>query len=169
MLRKIILILACLVALQSFATETSDNIPLLVWTNEAIVATYTYNSNNLLARQREIAKYFTAQAWIDYTAALQRAKILEAVKQNAYDVSAVALLPPLLKKLDAQTWQANMPLAVLYKNSQYQQKQTLDVTVTFTTAPVGQGVRGLSITSFQTKITKPPCRCEPPPAQAALA
>jgi hypothetical protein len=52
-----------------------------------------------------------------------------------------------------------MPLLVVYQNPQYQQKQTLEVTITFTTAPSGQGIRGLAITSLQAKTITPACQC----------
>lgn len=137
----------------------SPNIPLSVWANEAIVATYTFNHQNFLKRQKEIAKYFTSEGWINYSKALQQSSLPETVKKNNYYVSSVALQPPEIKKKSDNTWQAVMPLLVVYKNPQYQQKQTLQVTITFTGAPAGQGVRGLAITSLKSKITQPACRC----------
>ncbi len=139
--------------------DVSDNPQLAVWVNEAIVATYTFNYKNYLTRQTEIAVYFTAKGWMAYSSALIASKLPEAVKKNAYDVNAVATMPPSIKIIGNNNWRAIMPLLVVYKNPQYQQKQTLEVTMEFTTAPSGQGVRGLSITSMQSKLIKPPCQC----------
>lgn len=139
--------------------ESPTNIPFAVWANEAIVATYTFNHQNFLQRQKEIAKYFTSQGWISYSKALRQSGLPETVKKNNYDVSSVALLPPEIKKQSDNTWQAVMPLLVVYKNPQYRQKQTLQVTMTFTEVPAGQGVRGLAITSLKSKVTQPACRC----------
>ena len=69
-------------------------------------------------------------------------------------------MPPEIKQLAANHWQAVMPLLVVYKNPQYQQKQTLEVTLNFLQAPPGQGVRGLVINSLQAKVVKPTCKCD---------
>lgn len=143
------------------ADTVPDNTQLSVWVNEAIVATYSYDYKNYLERQRAIAKYFTAEGWTAYSAALNNSKLPEAVKTNAYAVSAVATLPPEIKLISTNHWQAVMPILVVYKNPQYQQKQILNVSIHFESVPAGQGVRGLSISSLQAKISEPPCQCQP--------
>lgn len=161
MVRKINIYAAfILVFLSTFVQAAPDNTQLAVWANEAIVATYTYDYKNFLPRQKEIAKYFTAAGWTAYSTALNAAKLPEMVRANSYYVSAVATLPPEIKMLAPNQWQAKMPLLVVYRNPQYQQKQTLEVTITFTQAPAGQGVRGFAITSLQAKMSEPPCQCQ---------
>lgn len=157
-LRKLFLILSLSASFSLFAAKDAT---LAVWVNEAIVNTYTYNYQNFLARQKEIATYFTADGWINYTKALNDAKLPDSIQKNAYNVSAVALMPPDIKQLQDNIWQATMPLLVIYKNPQYQQKQTLNVTVQFTAVPSGQGVRGLAMMSLVSKVTVPPCECVP--------
>nr|WP_232048552.1 DotI/IcmL family type IV secretion protein [Legionella adelaidensis] len=130
-----------------------------VWVNEAIIATYTFDYQNFLTQQKEIAKYFTSEGWINYSNAFNNSKLPEAVQQNKYFVSAVALMPPVVKEVGKNHWQGIMPTLVVYKNPQYEQKQTLEVTINFAIAPGGQGVRGLAITSLQSKTVSPPCQC----------
>ena len=145
-------------SIQAFAVV--DNTQLSVWVNEAIVATYTYDYKTYLPRQKEIASYFTAKGWIAYSKALQDSKLPEAVQKNAYYVSAVATMPPKITLVRDGYWQAVMPLLVVYQNPQYQQKQNIEITLQFVAAPSGQGVRGLAITSLQTKpIKTPDCKC----------
>lgn len=134
---------------------------LAVWANEAIVATYSYDYKNYLQEQKEIAKYFTAEGWIAYTKALNDSKLPDSVQKNNYFVSAVATQPPEITAVDPSHWQAVMPILVVYKNPEYQQQQNLKVTLTFSTAPAGQGVRGLTINSLQTTVSEPPCQCKP--------
>lgn len=141
------------------ANAAPDKAQLAVWANEAIVATYSYDYKNYLEQQRAIAKYFTATGWTNYSQALNDSKLPEQVKKNLYYVSAVATLPPTIKSLGANQWQATMPLLVLYKNPQYQQTQTLQVTIDFADAPSGQGVRGFAISNLQSVVSKPPCKC----------
>lgn len=135
---------------------------LTVWVNEAIVSTYTYNYSNVINRQKEIAKYFTASGWIAYNKALETSQLLNSVKKNKYAVSAVATMPPEIQKIGADEWKASMPLIVVYKNATYQQKQILKVIVNFSTASSGQGIRGLAITSFVSQSSEPPCSCTTP-------
>ena len=148
------------VSLKKILFAQPDATQLSVWANEAVVATYTYNYKNFITQQRTIAKYFTASGWINYSAALNASQLPEMIQKNAYFVSAVALLPVELKTIDEQHWQAKMPLLVIYKNPQYQQKQTLEVTIQFTIAPSGQGVRGLAITSLKSTLSVNPCQCK---------
>lgn len=138
-----------------------DQTRLAVWVNEAIVATYTYDYKNYLQQQKAIAKYFTAAGWTAYSKALNDSKLPETVQKNNYFVTAVATMPPEIKALSDTLWQATMPVLVVYKNPQYQQKQTLKVSISFAPAPAGQGVRGLAITSLQAKLSEPPCQCQP--------
>ena len=147
--------------LSSITYAMPSDSDLSVWANEAIVSAYTFDANNFLARQQSTAKYFTTEAWINYTRALQAAKLLESVQKHNYAVSAVALLPPTVKLLkDSKEWQAKMPLLVLYKGSDYQQKQSLEVVITFQEAKKNEGIRGLALTSFTTSVTTPACRCD---------
>jgi hypothetical protein len=145
----------------AFSYAIPSETELSVWANEAIVTTYTFSAEHFLDRQKAIAKYFTSQGWINFTKAIQAAKLQESVEKNNYTTSAVALLPPTIKFLSASNeWQAKMPLLVLYKNKDDQQKQTLEVVITFISSKAPEGVRGLAITSFTTTITTPACRCE---------
>lgn len=159
--RKTIIILTLLLFNVSvFAQAKYDEIELQVWANEAIVATYTYNYQNFLQRQKEIAKYFTANGWISYSKALQDSKLPETIKENNYFVSAVALEPPTIKQIKPTVFQATMPVLVVYKNPKITQKQKLKVDINFTLVPQGQGVRGKAINSLKATELEAPCKCE---------
>jgi hypothetical protein len=148
-----------LTASPSFAESVSP--AQTVWVNEAIVSTYTFNHKNFIERQRNIATYFTSDGWMAYSKALNESKLPEAVQKNNYFVSAVATNTPTIKTVGPSKWEATMPLLVVYKNPQYQQKQTLSVTISFQRAPSGQGVRGLAITQLNSTVIKPACKCPP--------
>ncbi len=137
-----------------------ENAARAVWVNEAIVATFTYDNAHLMAQQKEIAHYFTANGWLSYSKAQQDANLLESVKKNAYYVSAVALMPPEIKSLGHQKWQAVMPIRVVYKNPQYQQQQTLGITLNFIETSISEGVRGFAIEDLKAHVISPPCQCE---------
>jgi hypothetical protein len=143
----------------SLSLALPDATQLAVWVNEAIVATYTYDYQSFLPRQREIAHYYTTPGWTAYFTALNASKLPDAVMKNKYYVSAVATLPPDVKTLSPGHWEAEMPILVIYKNPQYQQKQTLLVTVNFSASP-NEGLRGLAINNLQAKVMQPPCECQ---------
>ncbi|QMT61764.1 DotI/IcmL family type IV secretion protein [Legionella sp. PC997] len=143
-----------------FSYAQPEPAQLSVWVNEAIVATYTYSYKNYLEDQKKIAKYFAADAWISYSKALNASKLPEDVQKNLYNVSAVATAPPVITNIDPTHWKATMGLIVAYQNPQYQQRQHLKVTINFMVAPSGQGVRGYTITSLQSVVTKQPCKCD---------
>jgi hypothetical protein len=160
-------IFSSLVFAQPTATELS------VWVNEAIVSAYTYDYQNFLDQQKKLAHYFTAQGWIDFTTAITKAKLPETIASNQYFVSTVALLPPSIKQLRPDVWEGKMPVLTLYKNPQYQQKQTQEITIQFQAVSTEQGVRGLAIMSLQSTIIAPPCECttgklEPDPTTPAV-
>lgn len=159
-MRRLLGTCLCLLSFQSVFAALSEE-QLSVWANEAIVATYTYKAENYIPRQKSIAQYFTPDAWISYSNALTTSGLPDSVQKNNYDVSAVALMPPVIKNTGEDKWQASMPVLVVYKNPQYQQKQTLQVTINFSTAPTGQGVRGLTISGLQSVVSDPPCVCQP--------
>ena len=158
-LRRVILSFMLIIwPLQLLASP--DDTQRAVWVNEAIIATYTYNHQDFMVRQKEIAKYFTAAGWIAYSKALQDSKLPETVNSNAYYVSAVATMPPEIKAMkDGNQWQATMPILVVYANPSYKQKQTLNIMLTFIEAPAGTGVRGFAITNLHAVVGKPPCQC----------
>lgn len=143
-----------------WAGDLVNNPSLSVWTNEAIVSTYTYSYEDFLERQKDIAHYFTSNGWIAYTSALQDSKLIDVVKKNKYVVSSVATLPPEITKVSDGHWVAVMPIVVLYQSGEHKQKQRLEVRINFITAPSGQGVRGYAIESLVSKITKPMCLCK---------
>lgn len=156
--KKLAFILLSLFSQLSYAQP--EEALLSVWVNEAIVSTYTYSYKNYLEDQKKIAKYFTVDGWIAYSNALNTSKLPDDVQKNLYTVSAVATEPPTITNVDPTHWKASMGLLVAYKNPQYQQKQHLKVTINFIVAPSGQGVRGYSITSLQSVVTKQPCKCD---------
>lgn len=133
---------------------------LSLWVNEAIVSTYTYAAQDDLTTQKKIAHYFTTKGWIAYSTALNASKLPEVIKQNHYDVTAVAVDTPEVHALSKGLWRASMSVLVVYKNPEHEQKQTLLVTLQFKAVSGTEGVRGLAIESFQSKVEKPACQCD---------
>lgn len=158
-LRSFLLRSTFILSMNTLAHAAPDRAQLLVWAQEAITATYTYNFKEYEQEQKAIAQYFTADGWIAYSKALNASKLPESIQKNAYNVSAVATQPPALITLGPTHWAVSMPILVVYKNPQYQQQQNLKVVIQFSQAPKGQGVRGFSASSLKATSISPPCQC----------
>jgi hypothetical protein len=148
-----------LTSLTHIAYSVPNRTQLVVWANEAIITTYTFDYKNFMQNQKDTAKYFTSAGWIAYSNALNDSKLLEEVQKNNYEVTAVATQPPILTTLDPTHWQVTMSILVEYKNAQNKQQQNLKIQLGFNTAPAGQGVRGLAVNSLKSTVIKPPCQC----------
>ena len=136
----------------------ATDIPLKVWVNEAIVNIYDFNDSNWLARQKDIGTYFTPEAWKVYLDAMQKSNIIKLVKDNHFNVSAVATAPPTVHAINASNFKASMPIIVQYKNKDDVQLQYLEITLQVIQVTQG-GQRGYAILQFQSKTYKEPCSC----------
>lgn len=154
---QIIVGIFCLCLANIVAAKPRDS-ELLVWVSEAVVATYTYDFKDFLKQQKVIAKYFTADGWVNYSKALTDSKVIEIVKKNTYYVSAVPTMPPKIKNLSENEWEAVVDVLVLYQNPAFKQKQNLKVTVNFVKSNK-EGMRGFAITRIRSIVTEPPCKC----------
>lgn len=161
-MRLFIGLLGGLWASLSFAAERPSAAELSVWVAEAVVSAYTYTAQNYLADQRHLARYFTGAGWIAYSDAFTKSGLPKIVQDNRYQVSAVITSPPLITATAPDSWQAIVPLLAVYHNVQLEQRQSLQVTLTFKAVKSSQGVRGLAIERFDSIEKQPTCTCELP-------
>lgn len=166
---KFLMLIGLILFFKNPSFAGASNSQLTVWVSEAVVSTYTFDFENFLKQQKEIAKYFTADGWINYTKAFEASKLPEMVKKHSYYVSSVPLFPPVIKQISEQEWQASIPILVVYQNPEYKQKQTLKVTINFIKAS-NEGVNGFAIISLISTVTEAPCQCSglKPKALAAI-
>lgn len=98
---------------------------------QTLMATYEYNYKNIINSQREAAKLFTGKGWVSFQKAIIDSKVLIAVKQNRYQVSATPLQPADIVKQGLADgryyWDLKYPAMVVYKNASYQQVQYLEM------------------------------------------
>lgn len=167
MLRRLSVLSLLLLGFSSHADVI--NVPLSVWANQAIVSAYSYNYDNIVKRQKITAKFFTSNAWLNFSRAQLDSGILDAVKKNYYKVRAVATQPPKIidkgMKDNLHNYQVIMPLLVTYTNPQYQQKQNLAVTLNI---QASNGGNNFQIRSFVSKTVSKQ-QCQPQNLQPATA
>ncbi len=134
MMKRLCIFLLLMFPWITFAINAPKNdIEVKVFANTAIVSVYDFNFNNMIPRQKQAATHFTANGWINFSKALTQSKLLDAVKKNRYEVSAVAMRPPKIihQGLSSGTyrWKVMMPTMVVYKNDTKEQVQYLNVTL----------------------------------------
>ena len=143
------------------AFALAPTVPLQVWTNEAIVNLYDFTAGNWLARQKDMAQYFTAEAWIAYEAALKKTQLITQVTENSFSVSAVSTAPPEVKSINAKSWNAKMPILVQFKNENGVQVQNFEINLKIIKVNDG-GLRGFAIQQYGSKVLKELCACTQP-------
>ncbi|MCC5791420.1 MAG: DotI/IcmL family type IV secretion protein [Legionellaceae bacterium] len=141
------------------AYSVDADIARAIWVQQAILSTYHYDHHDYLGQQKQIARYFTAKAWMDYSKALSAAQMPQQVQEHQWTVTAVAIRPPTVSALPEHHWQAEMPILVSYRNDDKEQLQTINVRLQFTGASGATGVDGYAIVSFQSRMIGEPCTC----------
>ena len=139
----------------------APNVPLQVWTNEAIVNLYNFDADNWQARQKDMAQYFTADAWLAYQAALKKTHIIQQVTDNKFSVSAVATAPAEVKAINTSSWETKMPVLVQFKNENGLQFQNFEVNLKIIKVEQG-GLRGYAIQQYNAKVLTALCPCTQP-------
>lgn len=156
-MKHLLVIIGILCCQLSFADQA--NLDKKIWAHQAILATFQISHDSYIADQKEIARYFTSKAWQQYLQGLNKVKYQDFIAKNYYRVSAVALKPVQLAVKPEGYWQATMPVLIQYKNPQYEQFQTLSVTIQFHSAKPGLGIQGYQLVSYQSKQLDKLCKC----------
>jgi hypothetical protein len=141
-----------------YAAQVNDS-KINAWVAEAILNTYTFDAENLIARQKIIAKYFTANGWIDYSKALRDSKLIAVVQKNKYSVAAIPLKAPLVETTEDHKFTASMPIIVTYHGKSSEQTQALDVKIIFSITSQDSGVDGKAIERLWASPLSQPCSC----------
>lgn len=136
------------------------NVKLSVWANEAIINIYTFDSENWLLRQKDMASYFLPKAWAAYLGALNQSNILKMVMKNQMKVNAVATFTPTIKLTKANTYQIQLPILVTYASKANSQKQNLTVELEVIKSS-SQSTGGYAINQFIARLDSAPCVCQP--------
>jgi Type-IV b secretion system, inner-membrane complex component len=136
-------------------------VPLQVWANEAIINTFTFNSENIQARQQDISQYFSPETWQIYRDAFNQSRIYKEILTHHLEVSAVATHPPKITIKTPNDISAEMPILVTYSSPHKTITQNLNITLKVMQTP-GAGVREYAIQQFQSINISEPCGCARP-------
>lgn len=155
-------LISCVILLIAYTAALSldTSVSLSVWVNEAIINTYTFNDENLIERQQDMARYFSPESWKIYLDTLNKSNILSRVKAQHYQVTSVATLPPsITENPKTHSWKAKMPILVRYENKEQKQIQNLEVQLEIVKSDASDS-RGYAIVKYEAKILNHPCTCQ---------
>jgi hypothetical protein len=132
-----------------------SSIPLKVWVNQAIVNIYTFSYRDWSTRFQDISNSFTNPSWKAYLNNKENQDIIQQVLHKKIFVSAVSTLPPTIKNLNNNTFEAEMPILVSYKSEIGTQIQHLDIKIT-----ILKHENQFSIAKFHSSLSHSPCSCQ---------
>ena len=135
------------------------SVPMQTWVNQAIVNVYTFSYKDWKQRQKDMAAYFTPDAWKAFLAAMNQSNMITQTTKSQLTVSAVATLPPTIKSIGKNLYEAQMPILVSFTGSTGTEVQHLTIKLhVFKTENSGFGE--FAINQFEASIDKLPCSCE---------
>jgi len=128
----------------------NEEIPLLVWANEAAVSAYSYNFVNYKQQLEQASHYFTPEGWKQFKAGLEASKNLDAVIKKKLVVSAVATGSPIITSQSMEngiyTWHVKMPLLVTWQSAYAQTQSNLIIKMDI--IKISDKKRGYALESF---------------------
>lgn len=126
---------------------------LVVWANEAAVATFTYDFVNFETQLQTASNYFTPNGWKEFYKALEQSENLKALQAKKLLVTAVPFRTPIILQAGLlngrYSWRVQIPLQVTFQNSSEYAQQNLAVTMLIARASPYEGVRGLVVLQYQ--------------------
>jgi intracellular multiplication protein IcmL len=125
---------------------------ILQWSNQAAIATFTYNFVNYRSELVAASGFFTADGWDQFINALGSSNNLDAVKAKKLVVSAVATSAPVILQKGVlngrYSWRIQMPVLVTYQSASEFSQQNLNVTMLVTRVDTLNSPRGIGIAQF---------------------
>ena len=95
---------------------------LLSWVSQAATDVMTFGYHDHVKQLQGASRHFTKTGWDSFTTALQRARIVDSVKQLQQVVTAVPRSAPVVLKEGVvggrYRWQVQLPIAVTYKGAE---------------------------------------------------
>jgi hypothetical protein len=132
-----------------------SSIPLKVWVNQSIVNIFTFSYYDWNTRSQDIAHSFTNPAWQAYLNNKENQDIIQQVVHKKIVVTAVSTLPPTIKNVNNNTFEAEMPILVSFKSEIGTQIQHLDIKLT-----ILRNENRFSITKFHSSLSRSACSCQ---------
>ncbi|PCH57326.1 MAG: hypothetical protein COC15_01365 [Legionellales bacterium] len=136
-----------------------DTNTLLSWATLAITASYNMDFVNYQSTLQEIRKYYTAEGYEKFIAALNDNNLLTEITSEKLIMAAVPIGTPVILKEgkyenDSYAWKIQVPILVSFQgpNDNIKKKFSVSLLVTqvaTSDAPVGIGISQFNVTNIQ--------------------
>jgi len=133
-----------------------DDKEVLAWTQEALLAVFTYDYANYHQQLEAASQYFIPQTWKFYFTALNASPSLKKVINRQMVVSAVSQRTPTIVSQGVNTnsqsyWMVRVPMLITYENASVHIEKPVIVSVGILRTNNQVGVRGLAINELFVK------------------
>ena len=134
-------------------SESSSNVKVLLWANEAISTLLSINFVNYPTQLQNASHYFTRGAWMAYQNALNASGNLQSIVERRLVVSATPSGAPVLLTQGwfhgRYIWQVQMPLLITEQSANEMHQDSVVATMIIVKTPNNNiGVRGLAISQL---------------------
>ncbi|MBI5448094.1 MAG: type IVB secretion system apparatus protein IcmL/DotI [Gammaproteobacteria bacterium] len=125
---------------------------LLLWSNQAATAAFTYDFVNYRQALQATSSYFTPDGWRDFLSALTGSNNLNAVLTKKLVVSATATGAPVILQQGTlngvYAWRVQLPMVVSYQSASQVAQQNVIVTMLVMRVSTLNSSRGVGIAQF---------------------
>ena len=129
-----------------------SDIALLVWSNEAIVSTFSYNFVNYKNELKKASSFYSNDAWVAFMNNPDFYKLNE-VQKDKLVVSAVATGAPIILQKGlingVYTWGVQIPVLITYQSASTIKKDNKVVDLTVIRVPNAISSQGVAISEFK--------------------
>lgn len=130
--------------------EPNLSIPaLLSWSAQSATEVLTFSFNDYKRRLQEASRNFTRVGWSSFTAALEKARILDMVEENRQVVSAAPTSAPVLVEEGLVNgryqWQVQIPMVITYQAGSAIRTDRQLITIVIVRVPKLESPNGVGI------------------------
>ena len=122
---------------------------LLSWATQAATEVMTFGFNDYRRRLQEASRHFTRLGWLSFTQALQRADLINAVRENRQAISAAPRSAPILLSEGVRNgrfqWEIRLPLNVTTSYGSGSKSDVWDVRLVIVRVPTLESPNGVGI------------------------
>ena len=149
------LLVSMIIGCASSSSPDEDK-EILAWSQEAVLATFSYDYANYHQQLEAASQYFIPQTWKFYFTALNASSGFKKVLNQKMVVSAVVQKMPVIISEGVNTnsqpsWTVQVPAVITYENASVHIQKPVIISVGILRTKNQVGVRGLAISELSVK------------------
>lgn len=125
---------------------------LMSWVAQSVTEVMTFGFHDYQRRLQQSARHFTKAGWESFTAAMQRARIIDSVQAAQQTVSATPRSAPVLVQQGVfngkYRWVLQMPIRVTYRSNTTSRTDNLNLNIVVERVPSLENPNGVGIVQW---------------------